>query len=113
MYEPALGRIKPQFETALYATAATHALLPPAGEGQEWNIAHIDITATAAGANSVTINLGSNPIKVAELFAAGDYRERAPEPYWRCGNNQPLLITLSAALGVRVNVEYYLLPAYA
>ena len=48
-----------------------------------------------------------------ELFAAGDYRERTPDPYWRCGDNQPLLITLSAALGVRVNVEYYLLPAYA
>ena len=113
MYEPALGRSKPSFATTRYTTAETHTLLPPAGEGKEWNIAHIDVTATATGANSVTISMGSNPIVVHELAIAGDHRERTPNPYWRCGDNQPVTIALSAALGVRVNIEYYLLPAYA
>jgi hypothetical protein len=113
MYHHELGRIKPSFESAIYNTAAVHTILPPAGEGQEWNIASIDITAAASGANSITVKMGSNVVRVDELAVAGDYRSRKPEPMWRCGDNQPLTITLSAALGVRVNIEYYKLPAYA
>ncbi len=113
MYDPALGRLKPQFTTIELTTAETHTVLPPAGAGKEWNIAHLDVTATQTGANNVTVNMGSNPIVTHALAVPGDYRARTPAPYWRCGDNQPLLITLSAALGVRVNVEYYLLPTYA
>jgi hypothetical protein len=113
MYEPALGRLKPTFLTAKYDTAQTHTVLPPAGEGKEWNIAHIEFTATQTGANDIAVNMGSNNIVTVALAVAGDHRPRTPNPYWRCGDNQPLTITLSAALGVRVNIEYYLLPAYA
>lgn len=107
-----ISRVKPQHTTVTVAVAATHTVLAPAGVGLEWIIDFIDLTATDTGANTVVVYMGNNAVWTCELFVAGDYRVQTPDA-WRCGNNQPLLVSLSAAKGVTVNVSHYNQPAYA
>lgn len=105
-----LGLIKPSHQSELYDTDGDHTLLAPPGLGQEWNIEHIDLTGTEVGPNTVTISIGSNTLAIHEFAGAGDYRAIDPRDLLRCGDNQPVLVNLSAAKGVRINITYYKLP---